>query len=375
MNKSILSVAILFLLMLSCDPQKKPTSSVQQEPFGTMPDGTAVEQYTLTNANGIEMKVITYGGIITSLKLPDRDGNFADVVLGYDNLEGYLKQNPYFGAIIGRYGNRIAKGLFTIDDVQYQLAQNNIGNHLHGGNVGFDKVVWQAEPLSIENGVGVKFTYKSKDMEEGYPGNLDVTVNYILDNDNTLTFEYFATTDKKTIVNLTNHAYYNLTGKPGDILGHELKINADTYLPVDSTLIPMQPESVQGSPFDFTSAKAVGKDIEADHVQLKNGGGYDHCWILNKSDEALNFAASLYEPGSGRYMEVFTTEPGIQFYSGNFLDGTITGKGGVVYNYRTGLCLETQHYPDSPNRPDFPTTLLNPGEEYRTKTVTKFSVK
>ncbi|MBX2971179.1 MAG: galactose mutarotase [Cyclobacteriaceae bacterium] len=375
MSKSILAVIILFLFVLGCDTQKKSAPSVQRDSFGAMPDGTAVEQYTLTNANGIEMKVITYGGIITSLKLPDRDGNFADVVLGYDNLEGYLEQNPYFGAIIGRYGNRIARGMFTLDSVQYELAQNNIGNHLHGGNVGFDKVVWQAEPLTIENAVGLKFTYTSKNMEEGYPGNLDVTVNYILGDDNTLTFEYFATTDKKTIVNLTNHAYYNLTGKPGDVLGHELKINANEYLPVDKTLIPLQPESVQGTPFDFTSGKAIGKDIETDHVQLKNGGGYDHCWILNTSDDALNFAASLYDPGSGRFMEVFTTEPGIQFYSGNFLDGTITGKDGVVYNYRTGLCLETQHYPDSPNRPDFPTTTLNPGEEYRTKTVTKFSIK
>ncbi len=375
MSKSILAVVILFLFVLGCDTKKKSAPSVQQNSFGTMPDGTTVEQYTLTNANGIEMKVITYGGIITSLKLPDREGNFADVVLGYDNLEGYLVQNPYFGAIIGRYGNRIAKGVFTLDSVQYELVQNNIGNHLHGGNVGFDKVVWQAEPLTIENAVGLKFTYKSKDMEEGYPGNLDVTVNYILGDDNTLTFEYFATTDKKTIVSLTNHAYYNLTGKPGDILSHELKINANAYLPVDSTLIPLQPENVQGTPFDFTNAKVIGKDIETDHVQLKNGGGYDHCWILNKSDDALNFAASLYDPGTGRFMEVFTTEPGIQFYSGNFLDGTITGKGGVVYKYRTGLCLETQHYPDSPNRPDFPTTTLNPGEEYRTKTVTKFSIK
>lgn len=375
MKKNILAGAILFLFVFACDTQKKSAPSVQRDSFGVMPDGTAIEQYTLTNSNGIEMKVITYGGIITSLKLPDRDGKFADVVLGYDNLEGYLEQNPYFGAIIGRYGNRIAKGQFTLDSVKYELVQNNIGNHLHGGNVGYDKVVWKAEPISTENTVGLKLTYRSKDMEEGYPGNLDIMVNYILGDDNTLTFEYFATTDKKTIINLTNHAYYNLTGKPGDILGHELVINASEYLPVDSTLIPMQPESVQGTPFDFTKSKTIGSDIEADHVQLKNGGGYDHCWIVNKSGDALNFAASLYDPGSGRFMEIFTTEPGIQFYSGNFLDGTITGKGGVVYNFRTGLCLETQHYPDSPNRPEFPTTILNPGEEYRTKTVTKFSIK
>jgi aldose 1-epimerase len=375
MKNSLLLILILFVFMLSCDMKKKPAPSVQRDSFGTMPDGTAIEQYTLTNANGIEMKVITYGGIITSLKLPDRDGKLDDVVLGYDNLDGYLKQNPYFGAIIGRYGNRIAKGLFTIDSVQYTLAQNNIGNHLHGGNVGFDKVVWRAEQLTTANSVGLKLTYRSKDMEEGYPGNLDITVNYILDNDNTLTFEYFAITDKKTIVNLTNHAYYNLTGKFGEILSHELIINANKYLPVDSTLIPLQPESVQGTPFDFTSAKTISSDIGADHIQLKNGGGYDHCWILNESVDSLNFAASLYDPGSGRIMEVFTTEPGIQFYSGNFLDGSITGKGGAIYKFRTGLCLETQHYPDSPNRPEFPTTTLNPGEEYKTKTVTKFSIK
>ena len=375
MKNSLLLILTLVVFVLSCDMKKRPAPSVQRDSFGTMPDGTAIEQYTLTNANGIEMKVITYGGIITSLKLPDREGNFADVVLGYDKLDGYLKQSPYFGAIIGRYGNRIAKGLFTLDSVQYKLAQNNIGNHLHGGNVGYDKVVWRAEQLGTTNSVGLKLTYRSKDMEEGYPGNLDVTVNYILDNDNTLTFEYFATTDKKTIVNLTNHAYYNLTGKSGDILGHELTINAKEYLPVDSTLIPLQPEPVQGTPFDFTSAKVIGQDIEADHVQLKNGGGYDHCWILNESVDSLNFAASLFDPGSGRFMEVFTTEPGIQFYSGNFLDGSITGKRGAVYKFRTGLCLETQHYPDSPNRPEFPTTALNPGEQYKTKTVTKFSIK
>jgi aldose 1-epimerase len=374
MRNSTLVIVILFVFVLSCDTRKKSAPSVQRDSFGTMPDGTAIEQYTLINANGIEMKVITYGGTITSLKLPDRDGKFADVVLGCDNLDDYLKQKSYFGAIIGRYGNRIAKGMFKLDSVQYELAQNNIGNHLHGGNVGYDKIVWSAEPLTTENAAGLKLTYRSKDMEEGYPGNLDITVNYILGDDNTLTFEYFATTDKKTVVNLTNHAYYNLTGKSGDILGHELVINANEYLPVDSTLIPLQPESVQGTPFDFTNAKTVSQDIGADHIQLKNGGGYDHCWVLNETNDSLNLAASLYDPGSGRFMEI-STEPGIQFYSGNFLDGTITGKAGVVYNFRTGLCLETQHYPDSPNRPEFPTTTLNPGEEYKTKTVTKFSIK
>lgn len=373
--------ALIFLLLIACgSPQEstqesleEPTHRISGEEFGKLPDGTSVQQYTLANANGIEMKVITYGGIITHLTVPDRNGNYADVVLGYDSLHQYLEMNPYFGAIIGRYGNRIAKGEFSLNGETYELARNNIGNHLHGGIQGFDKVVWQAELLEMDDAVGLKLSYTSEDMEEGYPGTLSAIVTYILDNQNRLTFDYEAVTDKTTIVNLTNHAYYNLSGMSSDILGHELTINADSYLPVDSTLIPLQAEFVEGTPFDFRISKVIGADIGKENIQLQNGGGYDHCWILNEEGEELSLAATLYDPESGRQMEVYTTEPGIQFYSGNFLDGSITGKNGVVYGKRSGLCLETQHFPDSPNRPDFPSTVLNPGEVYRSKTVTVFT--
>jgi len=377
MKKKFLILLLLSGTIISCSSEKssESRSSIKQQEFGTMADGTKIEQYTLSNKNGIELKVITYGGIITNLKIPDRNGNFEDVVLGFDSLDSYVKESPYFGAIIGRYGNRIAKGQFILDDDTISLARNNIGNHLHGGIKGFDKVAWKAEPFSQEEGTGIKLTYHSADGEEGYPGNLDVTVTYLLKDDNTLTFAYEASADKPTVVNLTNHSYYNFTGAKDNILGHELVINADKYLPVDSTLIPLEPAPVSETPFDFTSAKSVGKDINADDIQLKNGRGYDHCWILNPSADSLNFAASLYEPSSGRLMEIYTTEPGIQFYSGNFLDGTLTGKNGVKYNFRTGLCLETEHFPDSPNRPDFPSVVLRPGEVYKTKTVTKFSTK
>ena len=352
--------------------QNKPT--IEKKAFGSTPSGEEVFEYTLKNANGIEMGVITYGGIIRTLLVPDRDGNFEDVVLGYDNLQGYLDETPYFGAIIGRYGNRIAKGKFSLDGEEYELATNNIGNHLHGGIVGFDKVVWQGEAIEKDDEVALKMTYTSEDMEEGYPGNLEVTVTYNLNNDDELTFDYQAKSDKKTIVNLTNHAYYNLAGNKGDILDHELKINASTYLPVDETLIPTEITVVEGTPFDFQEFKKVGEDIDVEDVQLKNGGGYDHCWVLNESPDSLNFAASLVDPSSGRRMDIYTEEPGIQFYSGNFLDGKITGKDSVTYEFRTGLCLETQHFPDSPNRPEFPSTILEAGEIYATKTVTKFSI-
>lgn len=379
MRSHFFTVLVVFAAIASCtensDRTEDMSTSISKQQFGTMPDGQVVDQYTLTNHNGIEMKVITYGGIITSLRIPDRNGKLEDVVLGYDNLEGYLEQNPYFGAIIGRYGNRIAKGKFTLDGTEYSLATNNLGNHLHGGIVGFDKVVWEAETVKTDSSAGIKFSYDSPDMEEGYPGNLYVTVIYTLDNDDQLTFEYAAMTDKQTIVNLTNHAYYNLSAMKEDILQHELTLNANRYLPVDSSLIPLEAAPVAGTPFDFTEPKKIGADINDEHVQLKNGGGYDHCWILNASDDEMQFAASLYEPDSGRYMEIYTTEPGIQFYSGNFLDGTITGKNGITYGYRSGLCLETQHFPDSPNRPDFPSVVLNPGERYYSKTITHFSTK
>ncbi|WP_421870347.1 aldose epimerase family protein [Marinoscillum sp.] len=371
----------LFFLVIGCSaPQKKEEkeakATVSSAPFGTLPSGAEVTQYTMTNTNGMEAKVISYGGIITSLTMPDREGQMEDIVLGYDNLQGYLDASPYFGAIIGRYGNRIAKGKFTIDDVDYQLPINNIGNSLHGGITGFDKVNWTVKEVPSDKGVALKLTYQSVDMEEGYPGNLDVTVTYTLGDDNTLTFDYQSTTDKKTVVNLTQHSYFNLSAMKDDVLSTELMINADAYLPVDSTLIPTgEIRPVAGTPFDFTTSKKIGEEIGADNQQLAFGGGYDHCWVLNEDPKELSLAATAYDPSSGRAFDVYTSEPGIQFYSGNFLDGTITGKSNNVYKHRSGFCLETQHFPDSPNQESFPTTILSPGETYQTTTLMKFYTK
>ena len=346
---------------------------VTHAPFGNTPDGKAVEIYTLTNANGIELKAITYGAIITGLKTPDRAGRFADIVLGYDTLDGYLKDSPYFGAIVGRYGNRIAKGQFTLDGQTYKIAANNGPNHLHGGNKGFDKVVWNAAEKQGADGAGVVFTRVSPDGEEGYPGNLQVTVTYTLTDKNELIVDYHAGTDKKTPVNLTQHAYFNLAADDGDVLGHLLTINADRFTPVDATLIPTgELASVAGTPFDFRKPVAIGARIDADHVQLKNGKGYDHNWVLNRTGTALQHAVHVIEAKSGRTLDVATTEPGVQFYSGNFLDGSLKGKGGRVYKHRSGFCLETQHFPDSPNHPNFPSTILAPGGTYASKTVFTF---
>ncbi|MFH1941447.1 MAG: aldose epimerase family protein [bacterium] len=342
--------------------------SIQKEAFGKMPDGRAVDLYTLTNANGMEARIMTYGGIVISLEVPDRDGNLSDIVLGYDDLAGYIRQNPYFGAIVGRYGNRIAKGRFTLDEVEYSLATNNGENHLHGGLVGFDKVVWGAEPVKEKNGVSLKLTYLSKDGEEGYPGNLSCMVVYTLTNQDELKVSYEARTDKATPVNLTHHSYFNLAGQgSGDIYGHELMLNADTYTPVDEGLIPTgEIRSVKDSPMDFTTPTAIDARI----AQIE--GGYDHNYALNGGGGLLALAARVYEPNSGRVMEIHTTEPGIQFYSGNFLDGSITGKTGKVYHKHYGFCLETQHFPDSPNKANFPSTILRPGETYKHETVHKF---
>jgi aldose 1-epimerase len=352
-------------------------ASVTSGQFGQLPDGTPVEMYTLTNANGMELKAITYGGIITSLRVPDRNGEFDDIVLGYDDLAGYLEENPYFGAIIGRYGNRIAGGRFSLDEHDYALATNNGPNHLHGGNAGFDKVPWQAEPFEQGDSVGLVFSYSSPDGEEGYPGNLEARVTYTLTGDNELVFDYYAVTDRPTPVNLTQHSYFNLAGHAsGDILGQELMINADNFTPVDSTLIPTgEIAHVAGTPFDFRSATAIGASIDQDADQLRYGSGYDHNFVLNRSDSAFTHAALVYDPQTGRSMDIYTTEPGIQFYSGNFLDGSITGKGGHAYQHRSGFCLETQHFPDSPNKPEFPSTILRPGEEYRSTTTYVFSVR
>ncbi len=379
---AVLMVALVMTLC-SCDSMTSTTGTkaggamdIDVKPFGTTPDGQQVRLYTLRNANGMTAGIMTYGGIMTTLTAPDRDGNMGDILLGYDNLQAYIKNSPYFGALIGRYGNRIGGAKFTLDGTQYTLAANNNGNSLHGGTRGFDKVVWDDEPVWRRNGVGVKLSYSSKDGEEGYPGNLTATVVYVLTNKNELRIEYKATTDKPTVVNLTQHNYYNLTCCQRDILGHELMIDADKTTPVDAGLIPTgQLEDVKGTPMDFTKSTAIGAGINDDNQQLKYGGGYDHNWVLNKKDATMTLAAKLYEPTSGRVMTVLTNEPGLQFYSGNFLDGTITGKGGIVYKHRYGLCLETQHYPDSPNKPRFPSTTLRPGQVYETTTIYAFSAR
>jgi aldose 1-epimerase len=350
------------------------STPVKREPFGKMADGKAVERFTLTNANGVVLQAINYGGIITSLRVPDRNGRLDDIVLGFDNLDGYLKDHPFFGAIIGRYGNRIAKGAFTLEGKTYKLATNNGVNHLHGGNKGFDKVLWAAEPVAGRNAIA--FTRTSPDGEEGYPGNLRVRVTYTLTDANELIVDYSATTDKATPVNLTQHSYFNLAGQAsGDILGHQLMINADRYTPVDDSLIPTgELAPVAGTPFDFRKSTAIGERINQKDAQLTNGKGYDHNWVLNRKGDGRQLAARVVEPKTGRTLEITTTEPGIQFYSGNFLDGTLTGKAGAVYKHRTGFCLETQHYPDSPNQPKFPSTILKPGAEYKTSTVFTFGV-
>jgi len=346
---------------------------VKRELLGHLADGAAVDIYTLTNkASGIEARVMTYGATLVSLRLPDRKGEFADVNLGFDNLEGYLGTHPYFGVIVGRYANRIAKGRFSLDGVEYTLARNNNGNSLHGGLKGFDKVVWKAEPVQSADRVGVKLTYLSKDMEEGYPGNLSVTVVYTLTNADELSIGYEAETDKKTPVNLTNHAYWNLKGEGnGDVLGHVLRLEADSYTAVDSAanLIPTgEISSVAGTPFDFTAPYAIGERI----AQVE--GGYDHNFVL-RGGGALALAARVEEPESGRAMEIYTDQPAIQLYTGNFLDGTVVGKGGKAYQKHYAFCLETQHFPDSPNHPNFPSTILEPGQKYRTVTVHKFFAK
>lgn len=340
--------------------------------FGKLPDGTAVEVFTITNRRGVEVRLIEYGAAILSLRTPDRGGRMDDVVLGFDTLEGYLGNSPHFGVIVGRYANRIAKGRFTLDGKTYQLATNNGPNHLHGGVKGFDKVVWTGEPA----GAGVvSFAYTSPDGEESYPGTLKVRVTYTLTESNELIVDYRATTDKPTIVNLSQHSYFNLTGGARDILGHELTIDADRYTPVDDTLIPTgELAPVEGTPFDFRKPFAIGARIEGAHRQLKYGRGYDHNFVLVRPRRGPGHAARVVEPVSGRTLEISTTEPGVQFYAGNFLDGTIKGKGGQVYARRWGFCLETQHFPDSPNHANFPSTVLRPGQEYRSKTVFAFGV-
>jgi aldose 1-epimerase len=364
----------LLTSLLTFFPQPAPAAraGVTRAASSTLVNGKPVEVFTLTNAAGVEVKAMTYGGIITSWRVPDRTGQAADIVLGYDDPAGYVANNsPYFGAIIGRYGNRIAKAQFTLDGQVYALAANDGANHLHGGRQGFDKVLWQGEALRGGGGAGVAFSRTSADGEEGYPGNLKVRVTYTLTDKNELIVAYEATTDKATPVNLTQHTYFNLAGQGrGDILGHELRINADRYTPVDATLIPTgELAPVDKTPFDFRKPTAIGARIKSEHPQMQFGRGYDHNWVLARSGAGLSLAADVYEPKSGRTLQIRTSEPGLQFYTGNFLDGTITGKGGSIYRQRSGFCLETQHFPDSPNHPTFPSTTLRPGNTYRTRTV------
>ena len=383
----LLRSVLLATMGMSCaafaggpEPGKR-MASVSKHAWGQMPDGRTVQMYTLANASGMTMRVSDYGCIIVSLTVPDRSGRRADVVLGYDRLEDYLKATPYFGSVVGRYGNRIAGGRFTLDEKTYTLATNNdpggVPCHLHGGATGYDKVLWDSEAFVREGGVGVRFHYLSRDGEEGYPGNLDITVHYWLTDGRELRIEYEAKTDKPTPVNLTHHSYFNLAGHDGGpILDHQLMIAASHITPVDKGLIPTgKPMPVVVTPFDFTEPTAIDARIDADHPQLHYGLGYDHNFVLDRWDGKLRLAATVYEPKSGRFMEVLTTEPGIQFYCGNFLDGSNVGKGGHAYQRRTGFCLEAQHFPDSPNQPQFPSTILRPGEVYRQTTVYRFSAR
>ncbi|GIV85789.1 MAG: aldose 1-epimerase [Candidatus Roseilinea sp.] len=349
--------------------------NIRSNCFGHLPDGATVDQYTLENDNGMSVQIITYGGIITALRVPDRAGDLDDVVLGFDNLDGYLAGHPYFGCIVGRFANRIAGGRFTLDGLTYQLAVNNGPNHLHGGLAGFDKKLWRASIGSSDGAVSLALSYLSPDGEENYPGNLHVTVTYTLTHDNALRIGYRAHTDKPTILNLTNHTYFNLASQ-GDILDHEIMINADHFTPVNEALIPtgeLQP--VAGTPLDFRQPMRIGARIDDPHEQIARAGGYDHNFVINGAMGELRFAARVYEPSSGRTLEVHTTEPGMQFYSGNFLSGAIAGKGGRVYGRRAGLCLETQHFPDSPNQPGFPSVVLRPGERFASTTVFRFSTR
>ena len=372
-NRHTTSLLALICRLAACTTLLVSTASAQVRDFDS------IKLYTLENESGMTVRVTNYGAIITSIIVPDRNGKRADVALGYDRVEDYINavDKPYFGAVVGRYGNRIAKGEFTLDGETYSLLQNNGENHLHGGAIGFDKVVWAVD--EYVEGKSLTLSYLAKDKEEGYPGNLELIIVYTLADDNSLVVDYHATTDKATPINVTQHTYFNLKGEgQGTILDHKLMLNAKTFTPVDESLIPTgEMPAVAGTPFDFTTAKAIGHDIDQQNEQLVFGLGYDHNWILNKDGKEgeLSLAAQVHEPSSGRVMEIYTTEPGIQFYCGNFLDGRLKGKSGKPYVHRGGFCLETQHFPDSPNQPNFPSTILKPGETYESKTVFKFSAK
>ncbi len=372
MRKQIIIATTTLLMLAACkSTESGVTTSVTKQAFGKTAQGEAVDLYVLKNKNGVEAAITNYGGIVVWLKTPDKQGRLANIALGFDKFDGYLKPPPYFGAIVGRYGNRIAKAKFTLDGKEYTLAKNDGANTLHGGLQGFDKRVWT---VTSSDAHSLVLTYTSKDGEEGYPGALAVTVTYTLTDADDLTIDYRATTDKATVLNLTNHTYFNLAGEgEGTILDHNMTINASRFTPVDGGLIPTgELKGVEGTPFDFRKPTAIGARINADDAQIKLGKGYDHNYVLDRQGAGLELAASASEAKSGRVLEVWTTEPAVQFYTGNFLDGTLTGASGRAYAQRSGFCLETQHYPDSPNQPAFPTTVLKPGEEYKSTTVWKF---
>ena len=373
---TLATTGLIAACLTGCTSMTKSSGTITKADFGKTPDGQAVELYTLRNAKGAEAKIMTYGGIVQSLTMPDKNGKLEDIVLGYDNLQGYVDKTPYFGALIGRYGNRIGGAKFTLDGKTYTLAGNNNGNSLHGGEKGFDKVVWQVAEAEVDkHGPELELTYFSKDGEEGFPGNLKVTAEYTLTDDNELKVEFTAKTDKPTVVNLTHHSYFNLRGQGnGDILGHVVQINSDKTTPVDKGLIPTGDlADVTGTPFDFRKPVAIGARINDPDTVLQYGPGYDHNWVINKAAGKFGLQARVVEPVSGRVMEVLSDEPALQFYAGNFLDGTIKGKGGVAYQHRTGFCMEPQHYPDSPNKPQFPSTELKPGKTYHNVIVYRFS--
>jgi len=370
----LLCTALLGLTFLAVF-RAQGAAGLRKSAFGKMKDGQPVGLYTLTNTGGMEVAITNYGGVVVSIKAPDRSGKFADVVLGFDTFDAYLNNTPFFGALVGRYGNRIAKARFTLDGHEYHLAANDNGNTLHGGLKGFDKRLWNAKDVSTKEVPALELTYLSKDGEQGFPGNLSVTVTYSLTPKNELKIDYAATTDKDTVLNLTNHSYFNLAGQgEGDILSHLMMINGDRFTPVDATLIPTgELKSVAGTPLDFRKPTAIGARIDADDQQIKFGRGYDHNFVLNRKGGELILAARVTEPSSGRVLEVLTTQPGLQFYTGNFLDGTIHGKVGKVYPRRSAFCMETQRFPDSPNQPQFPTTVLKPGKHFQSTTVFRFS--
>jgi len=356
-------------------PAKAANPGVTMSTFGKMPDGQTIDLYTLTNRSGMQVAITNYGGRVVSMVVPDRSGHMDDVVLGFDSLDGYLATNPYFGALVGRYANRIGNAKFTLDGKEYHLAANDGPNSLHGGLQGFDKRVWKAREIPGQH-PGVELTYLSKDGEEAYPGDLSMKVVYTLMGDNALRIDYSATTDKDTVLNLTNHSYFNLAGQGnGDILKQEMMINADSFTPIDGTLIPTgEIRKLEGTPLDFRKSTPIADRIDADDEQLKFGKGYDHNFVINRSGHGLTLAARAKDPESGRVLEVLTTQPGIQFYSGNFLDGTIRGRDGKIYGKRSAFCLETQHFPDSPNKSSFPSAELKPGQTYHEVTVYKFSI-